>query len=88
MSAVVDASVLVAAAVDTGPEGVWAERIVADSPLAIDEGAVSLTVSIGVAQLGDTDTSVSDWIARADRALYEAKASGRNTVRCWRVGAR
>jgi predicted nucleic acid-binding protein len=34
VSAVVDASVLVAAAVDTGPEGLWAERIVADQPLA------------------------------------------------------
>jgi predicted nucleic acid-binding protein len=34
VSSVVDASVLVAAAVDTGPEGLWAERIVADPPLA------------------------------------------------------
>ena len=34
MSAVVDASVLVAAVVDTGPEGLWAERIVSDPPLA------------------------------------------------------
>ncbi len=34
MSAVVDASVLVAAAVDTGPAGLWAEGIVADPPLA------------------------------------------------------
>ncbi len=34
MSAVVDASVLVAATVDTGPEGLWAEEVLADSPLA------------------------------------------------------
>ena len=34
MSAVVDASVLVAAAIDTGPEGLWAEQVVADPPLA------------------------------------------------------
>ncbi len=34
MSAVVDASVLVAAAVDVGAEGSWAEGIVAEPPLA------------------------------------------------------
>lgn len=34
MSAVVDSSVLVAALVDTGPQGTWAERIVARGTLA------------------------------------------------------
>lgn len=34
MTAVVDASVLVAATADAGPEGIWAEGIVGDGPLA------------------------------------------------------
>jgi predicted nucleic acid-binding protein len=34
VSAVVDASVLVAATVDTGPEGLWAEQVLVDGPLA------------------------------------------------------
>ncbi|MBB3603454.1 diguanylate cyclase (GGDEF)-like protein/PAS domain S-box-containing protein [Mycolicibacterium sp. BK556] len=50
---------------------------VADTPF-IDAGAV--TVSIGVAQATAQD-DVTSWVARADDALYEAKGSGRNTVR-------
>jgi predicted nucleic acid-binding protein len=37
LSAVVDASLLVAALVDSGPEGAWAEEIVADVPLYAPE---------------------------------------------------
>ena len=37
MSAVVDASLLVAALVDSGPDGAWAEEIVADAPLYAPE---------------------------------------------------
>jgi two-component system chemotaxis response regulator CheY len=40
-----------------------------------------LTVSVGVAELDPaSDRSGEDWIARADAALYEAKARGRNRV--------
>jgi diguanylate cyclase (GGDEF)-like protein len=43
-------------------------------------GAGHLTASIGVAQwlVGDSDESI---IARADAAMYAAKAAGRNCVR-------
>ena len=37
MTTVVDASVLVAAAVDSGPDGQWAESVLADGPLASPE---------------------------------------------------
>jgi predicted nucleic acid-binding protein len=37
LSAVVDASLLVAALVDSGPEGAWAEEVVADAPLYAPE---------------------------------------------------
>jgi diguanylate cyclase (GGDEF)-like protein len=39
---------------------------------------IPVTVSIGVATLQATDNDLDRWLARADRALYEAKAAGRN----------
>lgn len=39
----------------------------------------SVTCSIGVAQLSDSE-SFEAWLARADEALYRAKAAGRNKV--------
>ncbi|WBQ13277.1 PleD family two-component system response regulator [Hyphomonadaceae bacterium BL14] len=47
------------------------------------EGDLSVTVSVGVAEARPGD-DVEDLIGRADAALYEAKASGRNQV----VGAK
>jgi diguanylate cyclase (GGDEF)-like protein len=45
-------------------------------------GTLSLTVSLGVAALRtDEDESFENLIARADRAMYQAKAAGRDTVR-------
>lgn len=54
------------------------ERLGIDSPA----GAPSrvLTISAGVAELDAGDTSAEAWIARADEALYRAKALGRNRV--------
>lgn len=45
------------------------------------EGGVRMTVSMGIAHIPDvTIRSVSEWIAAADSALYDAKALGRNRV--------
>ena len=45
------------------------------------EGGVRMTVSMGIAHIPDvTIRSVSEWIAAADAALYDAKALGRNRV--------
>lgn len=41
---------------------------------------ISVTFSAGVAALTERKESADDWIARADRALYRAKARGRNRV--------
>jgi diguanylate cyclase (GGDEF)-like protein len=47
-----------------------------------EAGTLSLTVSLGVAALrADEDESFESLIARADRAMYQAKAAGRDTVR-------
>ena len=40
------------------------------------------TVSIGVAEVHESDASFYDVLHHADLALYEAKRSGRNTYRC------
>jgi diguanylate cyclase (GGDEF)-like protein len=60
-----------------------AERIrVAVAKIAIDTdlGTVRFTTSIGVAQSQEEDESVDVLLARADAALYAAKAAGRNRV--------
>lgn len=38
------------------------------------------SVSIGLAEAGDTDSNLRKWIESADRALYRAKQAGRNQV--------
>lgn len=45
-----------------------------------NELQVSFTISIGVTSLNADDLSFEDMLGRVDKALYEAKASGRNKV--------
>lgn len=71
---------------ETEKEGpaVLAERIrqtiagkLVDHP---EHGTIHVTVSIGAAMAVASDRDIEDVIERADRALYEAKATGRNRV--------
>lgn len=55
------------------------ERVAADA-VAFDGRTLRITVSIGVSRLARTDSSADDALARADAALYRAKANGRNRV--------
>jgi diguanylate cyclase (GGDEF)-like protein len=60
-----------------------AERIrgaVESTPFATEAGRVPCTVSIGVASYPQDGRSIEALLARADRALYDAKAAGRNRV--------
>jgi diguanylate cyclase (GGDEF)-like protein len=60
-----------------------AERIrnaVESTPFVTDAGRVPCTVSIGVAGYPQDGRSIEALLVRADRALYEAKAAGRNRV--------
>ena len=62
---------------------VFAERLrkkVAGTPMAQEDIAIPLTVSIGVTGMKASDTSADDALVRADRALYRAKERGRNKV--------
>jgi two-component system, cell cycle response regulator len=53
---------------------------VASEPFAVDGDKLHLTVSIGVAARHADDRESSDLLPFADRALYAAKANGRNCV--------
>jgi diguanylate cyclase (GGDEF)-like protein len=54
-------------------------RLAADAQLFGDGHIFPLTLSAGVASLSDQESG-NDMIARADMALYDAKAGGRNRV--------
>jgi len=54
-------------------------KVVSESPCNEGNVTLNLTVSIGIATLSN-QTSFDELLADADRALYAAKNSGRNTV--------
>jgi len=54
-------------------------RALSDHPLELEEGLkVPLTCSLGVAELKPEDMDAGALLARADAALYAAKAGGRD----------
>ncbi|HEY5529057.1 MAG TPA: diguanylate cyclase [Thermoleophilia bacterium] len=52
---------------------------VAASPIPTGAGDIPITISFGV-EIGDEGETESELLAAADRALYQAKSSGRNQV--------
>lgn len=53
---------------------------IADKPLDLPSGPLTITASIGVSAINAGDKEFDDLLRRADLALYEAKAAGRNCV--------
>ncbi len=53
---------------------------IASTPVTSCEASISLTCSFGATQLHNEDDSKEALMTRADRALYQAKAEGRNCV--------
>ena len=70
---------------ETGLSGAQAlaekvRRVIRDTPMDLQDGSsVTITISIGGAELEPTDT-VFGLIGRADKALYAAKTNGRDRV--------
>jgi diguanylate cyclase (GGDEF)-like protein/PAS domain S-box-containing protein len=60
-----------------------AERMRSDlqnAAIPWDKRIIKVTASFGIAMLHKDDKDIHDMLARADRALYNAKAAGRNCV--------
>jgi two-component system, cell cycle response regulator len=57
-------------------------RRIATEPFAIQQGTsmIDVTISIGLAALGDRNDNAASILKRADQALYRAKRDGRNRV--------
>jgi len=56
------------------------ERVSAHSFLATEGRAIRLTVSIGVATMPGAASSAHELLESADRAMYRAKAAGKNAI--------
>ncbi|MTJ80693.1 MAG: GGDEF domain-containing protein [Telmatospirillum sp.] len=68
---------------DTTPSNAWilAERIrraVASVPVYHNDDKIQVTVSIGVTGTSDASTPLDRLLEKADKALYQAKETGRN----------
>jgi diguanylate cyclase (GGDEF)-like protein len=55
-------------------------RVVAEEPFDVGESRLRLTISVGVAARRSEDSDPGELLKLADRALYAAKANGRNQV--------
>lgn len=51
-------------------------------PVDTPRGPVAVTASLGVAEVFSSDKAAESVVSRADAALYQAKALGRNRVEC------
>lgn len=59
-------------------------KIVADSVLSYHDHKITFTVSVGVAQFKDGESSLDGPLSRADSAVYDAKKAGRNRISVFR----
>lgn len=68
---------------DIDNAAISAERVrqaIQRTSVPIDNGKVVFTVSLGISQLRNRDDTLDSLMRRADKALYRAKALGRNRV--------
>lgn len=52
----------------------------AQSPMAVEGTEITMTMSIGIAELGADGETLRELLAAADRLLYQAKDDGRNRI--------
>ncbi len=58
-------------------------HVITATPVDSAAGPITVTMSIGVAQFSSEDHTLDDLLKDADKALYTAKAKGRNQVSVW-----
>ena len=58
-------------------------HIITESPIDSAAGPINVTMSIGVAEFSPENHTLDDLLKDADKALYTAKAKGRNQVSVW-----
>ena len=56
------------------------KRAICNRPIALQHATLNVTASIGLTQVYPSDAAFGDVLVRADRALYRAKANGRNQI--------
>jgi diguanylate cyclase (GGDEF)-like protein len=66
--------------VDAHAAGERLRLAIAEHPLNLSSGPLAITASIGVSAIDARDKEFDDLLRRADLALYDAKAAGRNCV--------
>jgi len=59
-------------------------KMVADTVVNFNGHKITFTVSIGIAQYRDGETSIDAPLSRADAAVYDAKKAGRNRISVYR----
>lgn len=67
---------------------ITAERIrqsVAELAISYGEHMITLTTSIGIAELSEAIENLDQLTDQADKALYKAKTSGRNRTEIWHL---
>lgn len=65
----------------------WCEKMrqaFAASPLRVDGQRVTFGATFGVVSAVDPDTGLDGWMRQVDRALYQGKRGGRDTIRVYR----
>ena len=55
-------------------------QVIAEQPIITEKGPISVTVSLGIAQLTQENMDFPTLLQRADTAMYSAKLTGRNRV--------
>jgi diguanylate cyclase (GGDEF)-like protein len=55
-------------------------RLLKEAPMIVEGRSMPMTASFGVATLSLNDSSMTDAVIRADRALYRSKRAGRSRV--------
>jgi diguanylate cyclase (GGDEF)-like protein/PAS domain S-box-containing protein len=59
-------------------------KIVSDTVVSYQDHKINFTVSVGVAQFKEGESSIDGPLSRADSAVYDAKKAGRNRISVFR----